>query len=243
MKNRYLATVSYDGTNYYGFQIQPKQNTIQREIERALKLMTQQVIPIYVAGRTDKGVHALGQTFHFDLDFEISNKKSWIEGINKRLPSDIIIKSIKKVDHNFHARYSAKSRIYEYKIAKKPSNIFTQRFETYIPNFDINKVKPILNQFVGTKDFGGFSKKVPLKETIKTIYSLELKETQTHYKFIFHGESFLRHMIRTIMGLIIEIGIGQKDSNIIEEIFLTNNRILAGKTADAKGLFLVKVIY
>ena len=243
MSFRYLCIVSYDGSNYSGFQRQENANSIQNELEKALKNMTRQVIVIQSAGRTDKGVHAINHAIHFDLDFEIEHLELWIKGINKRLPSDIIFKSIKLVDNSFHSRHNAKARIYEYMIAKKPSDILSQRFEVYVENFNVNLVKDILSKFEGEKDFTGFSKWSPDKTPIRKLYSLKIIETENHYIFEFNGESFLRHMVRTIMGLIIEIATNQKDESIIDEIFLTKNRELAGKTAEAKGLFLKEVIY
>ncbi|MDY0277073.1 MAG: tRNA pseudouridine(38-40) synthase TruA [Acholeplasma sp.] len=240
---RYLCTVSYDGSNYAGFQRQINAVGIQNEIEKALKNMTMREVTIHAAGRTDRGVHALGQVFHFDLDFKIEDFGAWLKGINKRLPDDIILKKIKIVNNNFHARHNAKGRVYEYRIAKKESNILKQRYEVYVENFDVNLVKDILDDFIGIRDYSGFSKLAKEKSPIKILYSIELKETKDQYIFIFHGESFLRNMVRAIMGLIIEIGTKKKNREIIKEVFATKNRQLAGKTAEAKGLFFKKVIY
>ncbi len=238
---RYLAIVSYDGSVYHGFQRQNNGLGIQEVIEKSFSLMTQTQIQIYSAGRTDKGVHAIGQAFHFDSDLNI-DEKTWLR-VNDRLPLDIRIKKIKKVKSDFHARHSAKSKIYKYVIAKKPSSAFSQNYEVYIKNFDIELVKKVINDFVGTHDFKGFSQYVKDKSTIKTIYSVEIKETKKHYIFIFHGSSFLKYMVRSMMGTLIEIGIGKKDANTIKRIFETNDRSLAGKTAQARGLFLVKIHY
>ena len=240
---RYLFEVSYDGSSYSGFQRQTNANSIQSEIEKALKNMTRIELTIHSAGRTDKGVHALAQTFHADFPFEIENIDIFIRGINKRLPSDIIIKKIKKVNNRFHARHNAKYRIYEYVIAKRPSDIYNQRFEVYIENFNIELAKLATQKFVGVKDFAGFSKKNIDKETIRSIESIDVKETKTHYIFTFKGVSFLRYMVRSIMGTIIEIATNKKDISIIDDIFETKDRKLAGKTADAKALFFKKVIY
>ncbi|VEU80156.1 tRNA pseudouridine(38-40) synthase TruA [Haploplasma axanthum] len=239
---RYLCTVSYDGLNYAGFQRQINSKSIQDEIEKALKNMTSIFIPIHSAGRTDKGVHATGQTFHFDID-SIIPEEIIKKGLNKRLPGDIKIQNVKKVKNTFHARHSAKMRIYEYRIAKKASTIFTERFEVYVENFDIKLVKDCLDEFTGIKNFSGFSKKTPNKIPIKILYSIEIKETKEHYIFIFKGESFLRNMVRSIMGLIIEIATNKKDVSMIEKVFETKDRRLAGKTAEAKGLFLTKIVY
>ncbi|HKL95532.1 MAG TPA: tRNA pseudouridine(38-40) synthase TruA [Haploplasma sp.] len=242
MSYRYLCTVSYDGSNYKGFQRQIGFKTVQEEIEKAIKNMTKQVVTIHSAGRTDSGVHAIGQKFHFDLDVKI-DLTLFLKGINKRLNSDIIIKNVKYVKNTFHARHHAKLRTYQYRISKKPSNIFNQSFEVYIENFDMNKALECVKMFIGTKDFTGFAKLSKDKNPIRTITSIKTKETRTHYIFEFEGVSFLRYMIRSIMGTIIEVATNKKEIEVINEIFETNNRKLAGMTAPAKGLYFMKVTY
>lgn len=239
---RYLFTVSYDGSDYVGFQRQNNAKTIQSEIEKALKRMTRLDLTIHSAGRTDKGVHALNQTFHIDLAFEIDTNK-WIKAINLRLPDDIIIRKIKKVESDFHARFSAKSRTYFYSISKHPSTIFTQRYELYVENFNIELAREAILKFIGTKDFTGFYKSSSDKDPIRTINNITIKETNTHYYFIFEGVSFLRYMIRSIMGMVIAVSTNLKDLKDIDLIFETKDRSLAAKTIEAKGLFLKKINY
>jgi len=238
---RYLAIISYDGSVYQGFQKQINGLGIQEVIERSFHSMTQSKIKIFGAGRTDKGVHAIGQAFHFDseLNLEISD---WMR-INDRLPLDIRITKIKKVKPDFHARHSAKSKIYKYIIAKSPSTVFTANYEVYVRNLDIDKIREAIFDFEGTHDYKGFCQHVKDKPTIKTIYKVSIKETKKHYILFFHGNSFLRYMVRSMMGTLIQIGIGKKDPSIIKEILETQNRSLAGKTAEPRGLFLVKIYY
>jgi len=238
---RYLAIVSYDGTKYHGFQSQTNALGIQEVIEKSLRLMTQSSIKIHSAGRTDKGVHAIEQTFHFDsnLDLDIKN---WLR-VNDRLPLDIRIKSIKRVKEDFHARHSAKSKKYRYIIAKNPSSVFQANYEVYIKNLDINPIKEAIPYFIGTHNFRGFCQLVKGKPTVKTIYNIDLKETKNHYIFTFHGNSFLKYMVRSMMGTLIQIGLHRKKPEIIKEILETQNRQLAGKTADARGLYLLKIYY
>mgnify|MGYP001049208465 CR=1 FL=1 len=238
---RYLAIVSYDGSAYQGFQKQINGLGIQEVIEKALSAMTQSKISIFGAGRTDKGVHALGQTFHFDSDLNLEIA-DWMR-VNDRLPLDIRITKIKKVKSDFHARHSAKSKIYKYVIAKNPSTVFTSNYEVYIKNLDITKIEQAIAYFEGTHDFKGFCQHVKEKPTIKTIYKAHIKETKKHYILYFHGNSFLRYMVRSMVGTLIQIGIGKKDPAIINEIFETQDRSLAGKTAEGRGLFLVKIYY
>ena len=233
--------VSYDGTNYIGFQSQANQQGIQDTIEKAFRLMTQTPIKIVSAGRTDKGVHALGQVFHFDSSLNI-DPSSWLR-VNDRLPLDIRILKVTPVKSDFHARHSAKSKIYKYVIAKKPSTPFSKNHEVYIPNLDVDLMKNALSQWIGTHDFKGFCQHVKGKPTIKTIFQADFKETRKHYIFTFHGNSFLKYMVRSMMGTLIQIGLKRKDPLVIKQILETQNRSLAGKTAEARGLFLVKIFY
>lgn len=240
---RYLFEVSYDGSNYYGFQRQTNFKSIQAELERALRYMVKNDLTIHSAGRTDRGVHAIAQTFHVDVSFEIVNMTTWINGLNKRLPSDIIVNDVRKVDTNFHARKSAKYRIYKYVISKVELNIFNQRFKTYVENFDINLAKEASKKFVGVKDFSGFSKLTKGKDTVKKIISIDITETTEDIIITFKGISFLRYMVRSIVGTIIDVSTNKIDISIIDKVFETKNRKYAGTTAPAKGLYLEKIIY
>jgi tRNA pseudouridine38-40 synthase len=235
---RFLATVSYDGTKYHGFQSQKNALGIQEVIEKSFKLMTQTIIKIHASGRTDKGVHAINQKFHFDSDLDID----WIR-VNDRLPLDIRIKKVVRVNDDFHARHNAKSKKYKYVIAKKESSVFNKNYEVYIKNLDIEPIKKAYKSFEGTHDFLGFCQHVKGKPTIKTIYQVTLKETKNHYIFIFHGNSFLKYMVRSMMGTLIEIGLHKKDPKIIHQILTTKQRSLAGKTAESRGLYLLQVYY
>jgi tRNA pseudouridine38-40 synthase len=235
---RFLATVSYDGTQYFGFQSQKNALGIQEVIEKSFRLMTQTQIKIHASGRTDKGVHAINQKFHFDSDLDID----WIR-VNDRLPLDIRIKNVKKTNDDFHARHDAKSKKYKYVLAKKESSVFNKNYEVYIKNLDIEPMKKAFKLFEGTHDFKGFCQYVKGKPTIKTIYSVTFKETKDHYIFMFHGNSFLKYMVRSMMGTLIEIGQHRKEPTVITKILETQQRSLAGKTAESRGLYLQQVYY
>lgn len=239
---RYLGIVEYDGSNYYGMQRQTKHPSIQKEIEKALKNMTATKILISVAGRTDKGVHAKAQAFHFDTDIELDSK-TWVQSLNRRLPDDIRIKKVTKVKDDFHARHSAKSKIYEYRISKKESSVFKSRYEVYIPNLNIGKMKKALKKLEGTHDFKSYSVASQNKPTERTLYEALIKETKTHYIIRFHGDSFLRYMVRRMVGVLINIGKGKFEPEIIDYIFENADYEIKSPTAPAKGLYLVKLFY
>lgn len=240
---RIKLTVAYDGSDYYGFQRLNKLPTIQNELEKGLKNMTSIPHFVFGASRTDKGVHAKAQVVHFDTKITEITTDTWIKGLNKRLPSDIRVVKAEVVSKNFHARHSVKSKKYEYRISKNESTPFTARYEVYYENLNWDIIKQVYKQLEGTHDFVGFAKYVEGKPTIKNLYQVNLRETKNHYIFTFHGDNFLRYMIRSMMGTLIEMAIGRKPIDTIEKIFTTNNRKLAGKTAPAKGLTLVKMFY
>jgi len=235
---RFLAIVSYDGTNYAGFQSQINAIGIQDVIEKCLRLMTQTEIKIHASGRTDKGVHAIRQTFHFDSNLDID----WLR-VNDRLPLDIRILNVKKVNKDFHARHDVVSKKYKYVLAKKESSVFRKNYEVYIRKLDIKPMLEAYKFFEGTHDFKGFCQYVKGKPTIKTIFNVSFKETKDNYIFTFHGNSFLKYMVRSMMGTLIEIGLYKKEPQVITEILATQNRKLAGKTAEARGLYLERVYY
>ena len=239
---RYLMFCSYDGSNYYGFQSQVNQLGIQEVIEKAIKNMTQQNVKIHSAGRTDKGVHAYEQAFHVDIigDFDLN---TMIVAINKRLPEDIRILKIKIVNDDFHARHHAHAKKYIYKLSKKPLTAFQSKYYTYVPNLDYELMKNATQLFIGTHDFKGFCEKVIGKPTIKTIFNIKVIESTSLISFEFFGNSFLKYMVRSMMGTLIEIGQHKKQTETISLNLTNPDRTLAGKTAPAKGLYLKKIYY
>lgn len=239
---RYKVIISYDGTNYSGYQKQVNQLGIQTVIEKAFRLMTQIHIDTFASSRTDKGVHALHQVLHFDSDIDLTSDQ-WVDALGKRLPTDIRIHKVTKVKDSFHARHSSKSKRYIYKIAKKPSTVFTGNHELYVKDFNIDLVKDQLQTLVGTHDFSGFSPNKENKPPIKTIYSFDYKETKTHFIFNIRGNSFLRYMVRIVMGNVIAIATGKKPTDQLRILLEKKDRELSAKTAEAKGLYLKHIYY
>lgn len=238
---RFRAIVSYDGTNYYGSQRQSDVNSIQREIERALRHMTRFDISIAMCSRTDKGVHSHGQVFHFDSDLPIKPDE-WRRGINKRLPLDIRVLEVEEVGNDFHARFSAKSKIYHYYMSKHELSVFNQNYLIYEEGVDYNLMLESAQVLVGEHDFVSFTPKT-IRDTNKIIYSIEMIEDDNEVCFIFHGKGFLKYMIRSIMGNLIDCGKGIKTKNDLIKMLNSNIRITTSKTARASGLYLHKIIY
>ena len=247
---RYMCTCSYDGKAYYGFQKQTGQNSIQEVIESSFSKYFNEDIKIYASGRTDKGVHALGQTFHFDVSNKIKNKyKDVLYSLNCLLPDDIKILNIKRVDDNFSARYLVKRKIYEYHIYLSSKEPFLSNYYTLIKYpLDIKKIKEGIKLFVGEKDFKDFTSKESDENNFKRIiYSLCFKidkNDNNHLIFTFKGNGFMRYMIRFIMGTLIELGRGKIDLEFIR-YHLSNKkeREIISYKASSNGLYLKKVIY
>ena len=239
---RFKVVVAYDGTNYQGFQSQPNAIGIQSIIEEVSSGIAKEPIVIFGSGRTDKGVHALGQVYHFDTTNQMGSHE-WLRALNTYLPLDIRVLNVDVVTETFHARHSAKTKEYVYLISKD-YNLFERNHETYVKYpLDVTKMQQAIDSFIGTYDFKGFGAYVLGKPTIKTIYKATLQETPTHLIFTFLGNSFLKYMVRSMVGTLIDIGRGKKEVTVIKEILETQNRQLVGKTANPEGLYLKEVGY
>ena len=243
MKENYKLVVSYDGTDFYGWQRQPDKRTIQGLLEDALLKITQNKISIISAGRTDAGVHAQGQVANFKAKISLSLKEL-LRATNALLPGDIRVISIKKVRQDFHSRKMAKSKIYEYRIFNSPDiSPFLHRYVLYWPSpLDVGKMKSAALLFEREADFSPFSSN-RLLNPVRKVTSSRIKRKGKEIIFTIEANGFLRYMVRTIVGTLLEVGRGKMEPGMINEIFEKKKRSLAGPTAPAKGLCLVKVIY
>ena len=244
-KTRYFIFISYKGTSYHGWQVQPNSVTVQQILEEALSVVLNEKISTIGVGRTDTGVHATFFCAHFESTSstlpEISNL---VFRLNKYLPDDISVSSIKKVVADASARYSAISRTYKYYISRTKDPFFDNSSWYIHGNIDValmNKACEILYKHL---DFASFSKlHSGAKTNICKIYSATWAESDNRLVFTIKADRFLRNMVRAIVGTMVEIGIGKLDLNGFEEIILANDRCKAGKSAPAKGLFLVDIEY
>ena len=241
---RYKLTVSYDGYNYMGFQIQNELDTIELELMKAFNKLLNVDVKIYPSGRTDRYVHANGQVCHVDLNIDIP-EYGLMKGLNAYLPSDIYIKEVEKVNEDFHARFSAIKKEYRYYINIKEYNPLTIRYLPYIPNLNIEAMKEAVELLIGTHDFKGFASASidERKPTIKTIYSIDIINHGDKLEFIFIGNGFLKYQIRRMMGIVVEIGKGRFTKNKIIEILESKNPADSKYILDGCGLYLEKVYY
>lgn len=239
----YKLIISYDGTDYHGWQRQPEKRTIQGLLEENLSKIAQKKITVIGAGRTDAGVHAQGQVANFKANISLSDEEIQ-RALNSLLPGDIKVVSLKKTEVNFHARKMAKSKIYQYRIFNSPDiPPFLHRYVLYWPSrLKVELMKKAALLFLKEADFTAFSSNRLLNPVRKvTTSQIEKKGREIIYTIVADG--FLRYMVRSVVGTLLEVGRGKLLPEQIEDIFKERNRSLAGPTAPAKGLCLMKVIY
>ncbi len=245
---RYFITFAYDGSKYKGYQKQPKQKTVQGEIEKALKqINSEEKVDIHASGRTDAGVHAYNQKAHFDLSSDIAPEKLK-DGLNSLIPNDIYIRSVEIVDDEFHARYNVKAKEYIYKINMDEYDPIERNYVyQYNKRLDIVEIERALKYLEGTHDFKSFTKADDEKEDYtRTIIQTNLIRDVKNVNKItisFLGTGFLRYQVRNMIGTLIEIGEGKRKSEDIIEILKQKDRTQAGKTAAPEGLYLKDVLY
>ncbi|MGM0877583.1 MAG: tRNA pseudouridine(38-40) synthase TruA [Bacillota bacterium] len=243
---RVKCIISYDGSHFSGYQVQPKKRTVQGEIEEALfKLHKGQPVKIHASGRTDAGVHALGQVFHFDTNLTIPEEK-WPYALNSILPKDVVILEASYVVHNFHARFNATAKEYRYRInQQKMIDVFKRNYSFHYPyKLDLSAIRQASTHLCGTHDFTSFCvAKTEVVDKVRTIYSIELIEDDSEIIFCFIGNGFLYNMVRILVGTLLDVGQGITDPNSIHTILDGRDRSLSGRTVPGHGLFLWKVYY
>lgn len=245
---RYLITFTYDGSKYKGYQKQPKQRTIQGELEKALKtLNNNEKVEVCASGRTDAGVHALNQKAHFDLNISITEEKLKA-GLNSLLPKDIYVKTVEEVSSDFHARFMVKAKEYIYQINMGEYNPIEKDYIfQYNKKLDVVEMQRALKYLEGTHDFKSFSKADEEKENFtRTIVQANLIRNLKNVNKVtisFLGTGFLRYQVRNMVGLLIEIGEGKRKSEDIIEILEAKDRRASGITAAPEGLYLKDVFY
>ncbi len=241
---RYKCKLAYKGSNYSGFQRQNNANSVQAEIERALFRVYNKKITIHPASRTDKGVHAIGQVFHYDSGILIDTKKLGTV-INRQLPADIRIVDIISVNDDFHARYNVKSKEYIYLLNTGAYDLFKQdMIYQYNRSFDVLKCSQLAEKFIGEYDFKAFMAAGSDKEnTVRTIYQIDFSVEKDIVKMTIKGDGFLYKMIRIMMGVFFDYNEGKKELREIEQHFKNMERAYFKRTAAPEGLYLNKVFY
>lgn len=242
----YKMIVQYDGSRYSGWQVQGNTGqTIQGKLQSVLEKMTGEEIELHGSGRTDAGVHAMGQVANFKLQsaYEPEEIKRYC---NQYLPEDIVVLEVSEVPLRFHSRLNAIKKTYCYRIflGEKP-DVFRRKYVTPVAeNLDINKMKAAAEVLLGTHDFTSFCGNRHFKKSaVRTIYEIQIEEKTDELDIYFTGNGFLQNMVRILTGTLLEVGTGKQEVCEMKEILEGRNRSLAGTMAAAKGLVLVNVEY
>lgn len=245
MTNNYRVVVHFDGTEYYGWQFQTAEYpTIQAELIRALKIIAKKQVLVTGSSRTDAGVHSSGLTANFHLPVAIE-PDSLKRALNSLLPRDIRIMECELMDKSFNARFGAVGKTYVYRIFTGPvQSPFSQRFALHLPYpLDRKAMRRAARHFIGARDFTSFSSDEPGKKKLREIDEFSMRVRGDEITFTVRGKSFLRYMVRNMVGTLIDVGRGKIAAADIPAIFAAKDRRRAGQTAPAKGLTLAKVEY
>jgi tRNA pseudouridine38-40 synthase len=238
--------IEYDGTDYLGWQIQPKGSTIQGVLEEKLGLLTGERVQLFGSGRTDSGVHAFGQVAHFKTRSQMDTR-TMQKALNSLLPPDIGIRKVEEVEEDFHARKHSKSKIYEYRILNRNlRSVFHRKYIWYIPQkLDFSEMKKASHTLIGEHDFSAFrTVGSPTRTAVRRVIRAEWKKGRDGLiRFEIEANGFLKQMVRSIVGTLVEIGKGKMRSTEFPKILESKDRRKAGPTAPARGLFLKEVKY
>ena len=238
---RYKLTISYDGTDFHGWQVQKDQRTIQGTIEEALNKIFDTGIRIIGAGRTDCGVHALGQVAHINIETQFPTDKIKI-ALNGNLPLDVRIEAVEETSPDFHARYSAKGKLYRYLITHRYTP-FTRHYRWFLEkSLDYESIKKATKLIIGRRDFTPLAGSLEGRSPICEVRRIELTRSDEEIIIQIEGDRFLRQMVRRIVGLLIDVGRGKRTP---EEVCLLieKKKEFSYQIAPAQGLYLVKVSY
>jgi tRNA pseudouridine38-40 synthase len=247
---RYKAIVAYDGSDYFGWQVQPNKRTVQGEIEKVINKMARNPVDwirVQGSGRTDTGVHALGQVMHFDFPFDV-DPDGLRKGMSSMLPYDIGVKHVEKTTDDFHAQYSAHNKTYWYRFSTSEFvDPFKRNFTGHWHRkLDTEKMQAAIGDYLGEHDWRSFAASgFQAKTTIRTVFAakMEVHEADQEIWFEFSGNGFLYNQIRIMVGVLLEIGNGVRPVDDIQRLFEVKDRQEARFTAPAAGLYLKSVDY
>lgn len=238
-------TIEYDGKDFNGWQKQPDKLNIQGEIEKAIFLVTGEEVELFGSGRTDAGVHAIGQVANFKTNSQIPINK-FAYAINSKLKKSIIIKKAEQVSENFHSRYNCKEKTYRYIINNSEQGTAIYRNQEYHVSYplDIQTMKKAASYFEGEHDFKAFKASgTSNKSSIRKIYKAKVKKEKEKIIIELTGNGFLYNMVRIISGTLVDVGLGKINPGDIPEIIESKDRQKAGKTLPPYGLYLMSVKY
>ncbi|OGT33210.1 MAG: tRNA pseudouridine(38-40) synthase TruA [Gammaproteobacteria bacterium RIFCSPHIGHO2_02_FULL_39_13] len=243
--NRIALGVCYDGSRFHGWQHQEEVSSVQQTVEHALSRVANQPISVVCAGRTDAGVHASAQVVHFDTEAE-RTERSWVFGANSNLPSDVSVLWAKKTTSDFHARFSALSRTYRYIICNQPvrPGIFNKTVGWYYKPLDVDSMHRAAQYLLGEHDFSAFrGSGCQAQHAVRIIHHLKVERRGQMVVIEVRANAFLLHMVRNIVGVLQEIGEGEKKPEWVIEVLHSRDRRCASITSAPNGLYLVDIDY
>lgn len=244
MSQRYFLQISYKGTNYHGWQVQPNAVSVQEVMVKTLSTLLREEITVVGAGRTDTGVHAAFFILHFDAENEKIDSSTFVYKLNGFLPDDIAVQKLWKVKPNAHARFDAYSRTYNYFISTEKDPFNTDTSYVYTAKLNVDKMNEAANILFEYEDFTSFSR---LHTDVKTnnckIFQAEWRKKESQLIFVIKADRFLRNMVRAIVGTLLEVGKGKLTIPEFRNIIEAKDRGAAGASAPAHGLFLVNIEY
>ena len=244
---RYQILVEYAGSNFRGWQVQKKGKTVQGLIQEKISRLLKEKIIIYGAGRLDSGVHAKEQSAHFDYNIEIKKKDRFLRSINHFLRNEnITILNLKKRDKNFHARFSAKMRVYNYIIINRLGRPTLEKNRCWhiMKKLDLDIMKKGAKKFIGTKDFSTFrASSCRAKSPIKTMKLVKIKSSKNKIEIEFRSQSFLQKQVRSMVGCLKYLGEKKWSLSKFENVMKSKKRSLCAPPAPPEGLYLTRVIY
>lgn len=237
--------LEYDGTSYAGWQVQPGQDIVQGLLEAALETITGEPIRVVGSGRTDAGVHALAQVAHFETHSAMSPEE-FLRALNSLLPRDIAVREASEAAEGFHARYSAKRKLYRYVLLQgETRSAFGHRYGWEVGYaLDVDAMRQAAKYLLGTHDFSAFrASGGSATDPVRTLHRLEIDEQGADVIVLAEADGFLRHMVRALVGTLVEAGRGRIGPDEVKAILEARDRSRAGPTAPPQGLFLLEVTY
>lgn len=238
-------TLEYNGTHFFGFQRQKHHRTVQSELESALQKLFQKKLKVIASGRTDSGVHAEAQVVNFHVRSNLAITKIQ-QGLNHYLPADVAVLKTEEVPSSFHAQYSARRKVYEYRVSNSKIRSPLERFRTYqVPDrLDLTGIKRAARLFLGTHNFRAFeSSRGRRKSAVRTIRKFQIRKKGKMIYFTIESNGFLYKMVRSMVGTLLEIGRGRLQISDLKNLLISGGRSRVGPTCPAKGLTLKAVIY
>jgi tRNA pseudouridine38-40 synthase len=239
-------TLEYDGTDFVGWQVQPNGRSVQAVVERALETLLEEKTPVVAAGRTDAGVHAAGQVCSLRTARRVP-LRAFVQGLNSLLPPDVAVLAAEEMPPDFHARHSASGKRYEYRISNRPvrSPLLRRTHWQIFRPLDVAAMREGARHLIGDHDFSAFrAADCPARTTRRVLRRLDIERVGAHeLRIDVEATAFLKHMVRNLVGTLVEVGLGKRAPDSIPELLASGDRTRAGPTAPPQGLTMAEVFY